>query len=171
MAVLSRASFAAPLQGYIKLKFDNPAGIILGDELTVTKPDGTTLTGLITQLLPFGRATFQVGACSKVSGMLLLPKGSTVAVVRDPIGAITLSPTTQARSTAFTLIVISAGALFKSGDVIRLNGVAVSTTFTDTGHVQTAISASQFTVASTVEVTVWSADGIIRSNQAFLTIT
>jgi hypothetical protein len=76
---LSRASFAAPLGHYVRLKFVDPTGIAVANSLTVTKADGTTLSGTVTQLLPFGRAVLKVTACSKPSGMLLLPKGSAVA--------------------------------------------------------------------------------------------
>jgi hypothetical protein len=76
---LERASFAAPLGGYVNLKFDVPTGIAAGQTLTVTKPDGSTLTGLVKKLLPYGSAQIQVTACSKYSGTQLLPKGSAVA--------------------------------------------------------------------------------------------
>jgi hypothetical protein len=76
---LERDSFAAPIGAVIQLKFDNPTGIAAGNTLTVTKPDGTTLAGTVTMLLPYGSAKVRVTACSKPSGMLRLPKGSAVA--------------------------------------------------------------------------------------------
>lgn len=75
---LERASFAHPVGGYINLKFDVATGIIAGQTLTITKPDGTTITGNVMQLLPLGQARLKVTSCSKPSGMNLIPKGSAV---------------------------------------------------------------------------------------------
>jgi hypothetical protein len=76
---LERYSFAKPINSYVRLKVVDPTGIAVGNSLTVTKPDGTTLTGTVNQLLPLGQLVLKVTASSKPSGMLLLPKGSAIA--------------------------------------------------------------------------------------------
>jgi hypothetical protein len=76
---LERASFAAPIGAVMRMKFDNPAGIAAGNTLTITLPDGSTLAGNVTKLLPYGAAKMRVTTCSRLSGLLLIPKGSTVA--------------------------------------------------------------------------------------------
>lgn len=76
---LERSTFATPIGGTIRVKYDNPTGIAVGASQVITKPDGTTLTGTVQQILPYGSAMLSVIACSKPSGMLILPKGSAVA--------------------------------------------------------------------------------------------
>ena len=76
---LERASFSSPLNGWIKVKFDNATGIAAGNTLTFTKADGAILTGTVQKLLPYGSAYVNVATVNRPSGILLLPKGTAVA--------------------------------------------------------------------------------------------
>jgi hypothetical protein len=76
---LERASFGNPISGWIKVKFDNPAGIAAGNTLTFTKADGAILTGTVTRLLSSSSAYVNVLTSNRPSGVLLLPKGTAVA--------------------------------------------------------------------------------------------
>ena len=76
---LERASFAAPIGMRVNLTLVSTAGVAVGDTMTVTKPDGSTLTGLVRKFIGSTSLKLAVTGSSKPSGLLLLPKGSTVA--------------------------------------------------------------------------------------------
>jgi hypothetical protein len=76
---LARASFANQAGGRVNLKLVTTAGVAVGDTMTVTKPDGSTLTGVVKKFIGTTSLKLSVTAASKPSGLLLLPKGSTVA--------------------------------------------------------------------------------------------
>ena len=76
---LERASFANQAGGRVNLKLVSTAGVAVGDTMTVTKPDGSTLTGTVKKFIGSTGVKLGVTVVSKPSGLLLLPKGSTVA--------------------------------------------------------------------------------------------
>lgn len=76
---LKRASFANQAGGRINLQLVSLAGVVAGDTMTVTKPDGSTLTGTVRKFIGDNSLKLAVTVVSKPSGLLLLPKGSTVA--------------------------------------------------------------------------------------------
>jgi hypothetical protein len=76
---LERASFANQAGGRVNLTLVTTAGVAVGDTMTVTKPDGSTLTGQVKKFIGSTGLKLGVTSVSKPSGLLLLPKGSTVA--------------------------------------------------------------------------------------------
>jgi hypothetical protein len=76
---LERASFANQAGGRVNLTLATTAGVAVGDTMTVTKPDGSTLTGTVKKFIGSTGLKLGVTSVSKPSGLLLLPKGSTVA--------------------------------------------------------------------------------------------
>ena len=77
---LERASFGIQPGGKTNLKFIDPTGIVAGNTLTVTTPPpySKVMTVSVLKLLPYGSAKVKVLTTS-TSGILVLPKGSTVA--------------------------------------------------------------------------------------------
>lgn len=75
---LERASFANQPRGTINLKLDAPGVIAVGDTLTITTPKAQVMTAQVTQFLPYGSLKAKV-LTTTTSGILVLPKGSTVA--------------------------------------------------------------------------------------------
>ena len=75
---LARASFANQPLGRVNLKLASTTGVAVGDSMTVTKPDGSTLTGTVRKFIGSTSLKLGVVSASKPSGLLLLPKGSTV---------------------------------------------------------------------------------------------
>ena len=76
---LSRPSFANQAIGRVNLKLVTTAGVVVGDSMTVTKPDGSSMVGTVTKFIGSTGLKLKVVSVSKPSGLLLLPKGSTVA--------------------------------------------------------------------------------------------
>ena len=54
------------------------ASIAVGDTLTITTPKAQVMTAQVTQFLPYGSLKAKV-LTTTTSGILVLPKGSTVA--------------------------------------------------------------------------------------------
>jgi hypothetical protein len=76
---LERASFANQAGGRVNLTLVSTVGVAVGDTMTVTKSDGSTLTGTVKKFIGSTGLKLGVTQVSKPSGLLLLPKGSTVA--------------------------------------------------------------------------------------------
>ena len=76
---LERASFANQAGGRVNLKLVSITGVAVGDTMTVTKPDGSTLQGVVKKFIGGAGVKLGVTIVNKPSGLLLLPKGSAVA--------------------------------------------------------------------------------------------
>jgi hypothetical protein len=76
---LERASFANQAGGRVNLTLVSTAGVAVGDTMTVTKPDGSTLIGVVRKFIGSTGVKVGVTVVSKPSGLLLLPKGSLVS--------------------------------------------------------------------------------------------
>jgi hypothetical protein len=76
---LERASFANQAGGRVNLTLVSTAGVAVGDTMTVTKPDGSTLIGTVKKFIGSTGVKVGVTVVSKPSGLLLLPKGSLVS--------------------------------------------------------------------------------------------
>jgi hypothetical protein len=76
---LKRASFANQAGGRINLQLVSLTGVAAGDTMTVTKPDGSTLVGVVKKFIGDNSLKLSVTLVSKPSGLLLLPKGCAVS--------------------------------------------------------------------------------------------
>jgi hypothetical protein len=76
---LERASFANQPGGRVNLTLVSTGIIAVGDTLTVTTPSGATLAGTVRKFIGSTGLKLGVTQVSKPSGLLLLPKGSSVA--------------------------------------------------------------------------------------------
>ena len=76
---LARASFGNQAIGRVNLKLVTTAGVVIGDTMTVTNPDGSTLTGTVKKFIGSTGLKLGVVSCSKPSGLLLLRAGAAVA--------------------------------------------------------------------------------------------
>jgi hypothetical protein len=76
---LECASFANQAGGRVNLTLVSTAGVAVGDTMTVTTPSGATLAGTVKKFIGSTGLKLGVTVVSKPSGLLLLPKGSTIA--------------------------------------------------------------------------------------------
>ena len=76
---LERASFANQMGARVNLTLVSTAGVAVGDTMTVTKLDGSTLVGTVKKFIGSTGLKLGVTVVSKPSGLLLLPKGSSIS--------------------------------------------------------------------------------------------
>ena len=76
---LERAAFGNQAGGRVNLTLVTTAGVAVGDTMTITVPGGATLAGTVKKFIGSTGLKLGVTVVSKPSGLLLLPKGSSIS--------------------------------------------------------------------------------------------
>jgi trimeric autotransporter adhesin len=139
-----------------------------GATLATSYTSGTQLTVFVTADLVSLRAGVSAsvtvvnpgGAASNSVTMAIDPPRPTI---------LSLSPASAAAGSTSVAILLT-GSNFAANCVVRWNGTAVETTFTDAGHVSATVPANLLVVAGAYPITVTNPSGLVASPMTFTVI-